>query len=159
MGEIILLLCFAAMSFAMLVMAKDFRVSKMDSSGGAAMFPRIVIILLLIFIAVRIVQILLKKEKRPFAGRELFTGSRFFFVLCLVGYVLLLKPLGYILSTSLFLILAVNRFYRIERGTNGSPAAIAARNVLLVLFVLAMNWAFGSILSVRLPAGLLAIGG
>ena len=157
MGEIIFLLCFAVVSAIMFYMTGDFRISKMDTSGGAALFPRIVIILLLVFLMLRIIEILASKEKKEFAGKELFAGSRCLFIGGLVLYVVLLKPLGYIIATVLFLAFVVNRFYRVEKGLMGSAAQIAIRNVLMIVFVLAMNWVFGTVLSVNLPAGLFSI--
>lgn len=157
MGEILFLLCFAVISLIMFYLTGDFRVSKMDTSGGAALFPRIVIILLLIFLAVRIVEIVRAKEKKAFAGKELFTGSRCYFIIGFVLYVILLKPVGYILATVLFLAFVVNRFYKIEKGTMGTAVQIAVRNLIMIVFVLAMNWAFGTILSVNLPSGLFSI--
>ena len=61
MGETIFLLCFCAAAIAMYGMTGNFRISKMDTSGGAAMFPRIVIILLLVFLAIRLLQIWIGK--------------------------------------------------------------------------------------------------
>lgn len=153
MGEIIFLLCFAVISLIMFYLTGDFRVSKMDTSGGAALFPRIVIVILLVFLAIRVIEILRSKEKKGFAGRELLAGSRFYFITGFVLYVILLKPLGYIIATSLFLVFTVNRFYRIENGTLGTMAQIVVRNMIMIFFVLAMNWAFGTILSVMLPTG------
>ena len=75
MGETIFLLCFCAAAIAMYGMTGNFRISKMDTSGGAAMFPRIVIILLLVFLAIRLLQIWIGKQKKPFMGRELFIKS------------------------------------------------------------------------------------
>lgn len=151
------MLLFAAISSVMFYMTGDFRISKMDTSGGAALFPRIIIILLLIFIAVRVIQILISKEKKNFAGKELFIGSRLYFIVCLVLYVVSLKVLGYIIATSLFLLFTVNRFVQIEKGTIGKAAQIVVRSAVMIVFVLAMNWAFGTFLSVHLPPGLLSI--
>lgn len=153
MGEIIFLLCFAVISLIMFYLTGDFRVSKMDTSGGAALFPRIVIVILLVFLAIRVIEILRSKEKKKFSGRELFTGSRLYFITGFVLYVVLLKPLGYIIATSLFLVFTVNRFYQIENGTLGTMVQIVVRNMIMIFFVLAMNWAFGTILSVMLPTG------
>ncbi|MBS5300828.1 MAG: tripartite tricarboxylate transporter TctB family protein [Clostridium sp.] len=153
MGETIFLLCFCAAAIAMYGMTGNFRISKMDTSGGAAMFPRIVIILLLVFLAIRLLQIWIGKQKKPFMGRELFTGSRFFFLICFCAYVVCLKLLGYRVATYLFLLFSVNGFMKVEKGTYGTARELVVRNLILLVFVLAMYWLFGTVLSIKLPTG------
>ncbi len=154
MGEIIFLLLFFALAIFLYTLTGDFRVSKMDTSGGAAMFPRLVIILLCICLLLRIGQIILKKEQKEFIWRELFQKARLYFVVCLLAYAVLLKPLGYIPATCLFLMAAVNRLYYIQKGTYGKPVEIAVRNLLLIGFSVAMYFAFSGVLSVNLPKGM-----
>ena len=139
MGETIFLLCFCAAAIAMYGMTGNFRISKMDTSGGAAMFPRIVIILLLVFLAIM--------------GRELFTGSRFFFLICFCAYVVCLKLLGYRVATYLFLLFSVNGFMKVEKGAYGTARELVVRNLILLVFVLAMYCLFGTVLSIKLPTG------
>jgi len=63
MGEILFLSLFLIGSIYLFLLTGDFRLSKMDTSGGAALFPRIVIIFLCLFLVIRIIQALCEKEK------------------------------------------------------------------------------------------------
>lgn len=155
MGEIIFLAVFLFAAIFLYTLTGDFRISKMDTSGGAAMFPRLVILLLCICLLLRIGQIIWKKEKKGFVWKELFIKARAFFVLSLLAYVVLLKPLGYILATGLFLMVTVNRLYHYQKGSYGRAGEILLRNLLLLAFSLVMYFAFSGILSVNLPKGLL----
>lgn len=157
MGEILFLSLFLIGSIYLFLLTGDFRLSKMDTSGGAALFPRIVIIFLCLFLVIRIIQALCEKEKKPFAIRELWEGSRRFFILSLVGYVLLLKGLGYIISTILFLIITCNGFRFYETNSWEFKKSLVVSNLLLVVFVLALNFFFKNLLSVYLPAGILSL--
>lgn len=156
MGEIIFLTVFFVAAVSLYTLTGDFCISKMDTSGGAAMFPRLVIILLCICLILRIGQIIWKKEKKGFVWKELFMETRRFFVVSLLVYVALLKPLGYIPATCLFLIVTVGRLRYYQKGGYGRAGEVLVRDLLLIAFCLAMYAAFSGILSVNLPKGLLA---
>lgn len=71
MGELIFLLISLAAGICLFILTSDFRISKLDTSGRAALFPRIMILLLCTFIVMRIIQLLCEKEKKPFILKEL----------------------------------------------------------------------------------------
>ncbi len=153
MGEIVFLSVFLVISAGLYYLTGSFRISKMDHSGGAALFPRIVIILLAVCILLRIIQILKQKEKKEFVWKSLFTRGRMEFVAALVVYVLCLKPVGYLISTALFLIFVVNRFYRIEYNGWGTARGVIVRNAALIAFTIAIYLVFHRLLGVSLPRG------
>jgi|GEM_PF-1750238 len=155
MGEIIFLAMFFVLSIYLYSLTGTFRASKMDASGGAAMFPRIVIILLCACLVIRIIQIIMQKEKKKFVWKELLEPARLFFVLCLVIYVVMLKTLGYIPATGLFLLVVVNRLYYLQKRNYGGKQEILIRTGLLIAFVIAMHFVFAGVLSVNLPKGFL----
>lgn len=155
MGEIIFLGILMAICIWFYTLTFGFAVSILDKSGGASVFPRFIIIFLMIFLIVRMITVLRQKQKAEFVFTELFKGMRLFFFACLVCYILVMKHLGYILSTAVFLAVTVNFFYYKTKDNWGSVRAIAVRNVLLLGFVLAMNYFFTRILHIMLPAGIL----
>ena len=157
MGEIIFLLCFLVVSIYMYVLTGSFRISKMDRSGGAAMFPRIVIVLLMICLLLRMLQIFREKEKREFVWKNLFSRGRMEFTAALVVYVICLKPLGYIVTTCAFLFFTVNRFYYLEEDNLGTKKGILIRSVVLAVFAVIMYFVFSGVLAVSLPKGILKI--
>lgn len=152
MGELIFLGIFTVVSIYFFYLTGDFRVSVLDKSGGAKVWPRIVLIFLLIFLIIRIIQVLREKDKKHFVFKELFTGTRLFFFLSFVAYIILLKFLGYFITTFSFLVVTINYFYKHVKGDYGTKKQIIIRNVLLLAFTFLM-WAFFSeILHIMLPS-------
>lgn len=157
MGEIFFLLILAAAGIGMFGMSFGFQVSRIDSSGGPALFPRIVIVILLVFVIIRITMISKNKEElsRKFHFVEIFQGSRLVFLLLFLGYALLMKPLGFVISSSLFLIASVTFLHKkqygegitVKKGLILYPVIVAAVTVLYYIFVYKLN--------VLLPGGIL----
>lgn len=155
MGELIFLGILMVICIYFYTLTFGFAVSVLDKSGGAAVFPRFVILFLTIFLVVRIVTILRQKQKQGFVFTELFKGMRLFFFASLIVYILAMKYAGYVLSTTAFLLVTVNCFYYKTKDNWGTAKSIAVRNVLLIGFALAMNYFFSNILHIMLPAGFL----
>ena len=155
MGELIFLGILMVICIYFYTLTFGFAVSILDKSGGAAVFPRFVIIFLAVFLVVRIISVLREKQKKPFAFKELFTGLRLFFFASLICYILALKHLGYLICTSVFLMVTVNVFYYKTKDNWGPVRSIVLRNVLLVVFTLVMNYFFVRILHIMLPSGFL----
>ncbi len=153
MGEMIflfLLLVVCALSFRMTF---DFPVSLLDKSGGASLFPRIIIIALASFIIIRIIQILIRKEKTQFIFKELFTKERGFFFISFLVYVICLNFLGYVLSTILFLSVTISVFFNITTGFYGTKKHKIRRIIAVVVFSFLMYFFFGKIINILLPTG------
>ena len=155
MGELIFLGLIMAICGVFFYLTFDFQVSLLDRSGGAALWPRIIIIFLMIFVIIRFIQVLREKDKGEFVFLELFKGPRFFLLASLVAYIVAFKSLGYIISTSLFLVVVVNVFYKWTKNDFGSVKSIVIRNTLLILFVIALNYFFAEIVNIPLPTGTL----
>lgn len=153
MGELVFLLLLLILCAVCFVQTLSFPVSILDQSGGPALFPQIVLVLLAVVIVLRMIQFLREKEHAHFVFRELFTGRRLFFFGSLIVYVLLFQWLGYILSTALFLLVTVNYFYFVVKGNRGSVKAIVVRNVSVVAFSIVMYVFFANILHIMLPTG------
>lgn len=154
MGELIFLGILLVVCIYFYTLTFGFAVSILDKSGGAAVFPRIVIVFLMVFLIVRAVTVLKDKQRKPFAFKELFLGMRLFFFTSLICYILVFKFLGYVISTTLFLVVTINVFYFKTKKQLGSVQAIAVRNFMAIIFVLLMNYFFVHILHIVLPAGL-----
>lgn len=157
MGELILLGLLVVIGVSFWFMTFSFAVSPLDRSGGAGLFPRLVIIFLLAFVVVRIIQVLLKKEKEHFVFFELFTGIRLFFLLSFVLYVVILNWVGYLISSILFLAVTTNYFSYKTNDTVGTRKAVVIRNGALVVFVFLMYYFFDRILHIALPRGFIGM--
>lgn len=156
MGEIIFLLVLWIGSFYLYTLTANFAISILDQSGGAALFPRIVLIFLMVVIAVRIIKTFISvknKEYEGFVFSELFKGTRFVYFVGLVLYVLLMPVLGYTLSTIAFVAGIMNIFYYNVHKKLGTPKAIIIRNISVILLTILVKMFFKSILGVDLPNG------
>lgn len=155
MGELIFLVFLLITGGVMFYSTYDFRTSLLDTSGGPALFPRIVLIFLLLMLVIRIVQILCAKERKPFAFLEIFKGSRLFFVLSLGVYIVVIKPLGFILSTVLFMSVLIMGFRYSMTKSVGKPGSVVLVVVLSVVYAVLMYLLFAEVLNIFLPAGVL----
>lgn len=157
MGEIIFLIILALAGAGMLGMSFGFQVSRIDTSGGPALFPRVVIIMLFVFIVIRIVMISKNKEEmeKKFHFLEIFQGSRLIFLLLFLGYALIMKPLGFVISSSLFLILAVTFLYRKQYGERITVKKGLVLYPVILVSVAALYYIFVNKLNVLLPSGIL----
>lgn len=156
MGEVIFLLILWIGSFYFFTLTAGFSISVLDKSGGAALFPRLILIFLMVVIGVRIIKLLLlikNKENEDFVFVEMFKGTRLIYVGGLTLYVVLMPILGYILSTIVFMVGMMNIFYYNVHKSLGTLKAIIIRNILAILLVIAVNIFFKNILGVYLPSG------
>jgi len=153
MGELIFLALLLVIGISFWFMTFSFTVSPLDKSGGAGVFPRMVIILLLAFVVLRIFQVLRKKEKAHFIFLELFSGIRLFFLLSFVVYVVALNWLGYLISSILFLAITTNYFSYKTRDSFGTVKLIVLRNAGVIAFVFATYHFFDTTLHIALPRG------
>jgi hypothetical protein len=128
-----------------------------ESTGGPEIFPRVILVLLFLFIAVRAIQIILNKKKSSFVFFDLFTGSRGMFLYCFMGYILIMKPLGYIFATFLYLAGLSNYMIYYKDGTIGTARAISIRIVIFAIISVLLYQFFAGILNVNIPLGLLAL--
>lgn len=158
MGEIIFLAVITAVIGYLYILTGSFPVNALDTTGGAAMFPRVVIIVLALLIVIRIIQIIKNKElKVHFVFFELLKGSTGIFLLSLVAYIFLFSILGYVVATILYLVLTITYCYYKKYGNIGSAKAVIIRVALSVAGTLVLYWFFTSVLLVRMPAGILKL--
>ncbi|QUI22259.1 tripartite tricarboxylate transporter TctB family protein [Vallitalea pronyensis] len=156
MGEIIFMGILAVISFIMLIMTYNFPTSIIDQSGGAALFPRIVIFLLLFFMIIRVVEIIRKKEwHKKFAFFEMFKGIRLVYLLSTLAFILSIKYVGYIVSTSIYLIVTIIYFYKKEMGEKQSKKKLAVTIVLNIMLVIGVYYVFTDVLNILLPEGIM----
>ena len=155
MGELLFLGLIMAICGVFFYLTFDFQVSLLDHSGGAAMWPRIIIASLMIFVIIRFIQVIRTKKKEEFVFFELFCGPRLFLLTALVVYIIAFKYIGYIPSTCLFLLVVVNVFYKWTTGNFGTVKSIVIRNVLIIVFVVALYYFFAEIVNIPLPKGTL----
>lgn len=156
MGEIAFMAVLALVGIVMFAMTADFPTSVIDKSGGPAMFPRLVICLLLAVMVVRTIKILRNKSllKQRFVCADLFKGSSLTYLCLFVGYAAFITTLGFVATSSLFLVVAIPYLYRRQDGKWPAPGRILAIAVLSVAGVVALNYLFTSVLDVILPTGL-----
>lgn len=155
MGELVFLGLLFLLCGYLFFLTFSFPVNILERSGGAGLFPRLVLLFFMIFLVIRVVQILCRKKKDPFVFLEMFQGTRLFYLIALIAYVAMLKILGYFICTILFLAVTINVLYRQQKGGWGSAGTIVVRNAAIVVFAAVMYLFFAHILHVLLPTGML----
>ncbi|WP_409967995.1 tripartite tricarboxylate transporter TctB family protein [Bengtsoniella intestinalis] len=157
MGELIFLGTIAILSIAMFFTSFSFPVSIIDKSGGAGLFPQLVIPFLLILLVARCVVILKDKKQREtkFVFLEIFQGRRLVFFLLFLVYSLTMTTLGFVIGSSLFLAVAVPFLYKLQMGTMMSKGRAVSVIACQTVCVVAMYYIFTNYFNVILPSGLL----
>lgn len=157
MGEFIFLSLLLVACGVLLAITFGFPLVQMDLSGGARMFPQLVLGLLIVAILARMVIILASGKKEPFAFLEIFKGPRLFFIASLFVSIVTMRWLGFMISVSAFLVGSVNFNYWSVKGNLGGAKAIAARSLPMVALVVSLYFIFTKALTVLLPAGFTGI--
>lgn len=159
MGEIIFLAVLMAVCGLGFKESFTWRVLKSDTSGGAAFWPRIILVALFICCIFRIITILCDKKQlhKKFVFLDLFYSHRGAFLLSLVLYYIGIKYLGYLVATALYLNIIVNVMYKFTTGSFGKASSILIRFVCLCLAAYGVYYFFGEILHIMVPAGILGI--
>ncbi|NQT58035.1 MAG: tripartite tricarboxylate transporter TctB family protein [Bacteroidetes bacterium] len=157
MGELIFMGITVLAAIGMFFMTSSFPVSIIDKSGGPALFPRIVIILLIIFMVIRAVIVMKDKElfKKQFVFTEIFKGSRLIYLLLTLAYILLIKQIGFVIMTAAYMYGLTQYLYYIQQD----HMMTVKRNLITALGALAVTlgvyFLFSDALNIRLPLGIL----
>ena len=157
MGELIFNALLAVVGVVLYVMTYSFPTSIFDKSGGAGMYPRFVIIALMILLAVRTLQILKSPEEkhRKFIFFEMFHGPRLIYILTTLAYFLLVKRIGFIICTAIYLIGMILYLWALQEQKRPSRKMAAIVAAAVVPSVVALDWLFCEVMGVLLPAGIL----
>lgn len=157
MGELIFNVLLAAAGVILYVMTYSFPTSIFDKSGGAGMYPRIVIIALMILLVIRSLQILRSPEEkqRKFIFFEMFQGPRLIYILATFAYFLLVKRIGFILCTIVYLIGMILYLCALQEQKRPSRKTAAIVAAAVIPSVAALDWLFCEVMGVLLPAGIL----
>lgn len=157
MGELIFNAIVAALAIAMFAVSYTFPVSIIDKSGGAGLFPRAVVLFLLAFLLIRTLQILRSPEERArkFVFTEIFKGARLVYLLSTLAYFLLVKYVGFILTTVVYLAVMIVFFYKLQEGHLPSRRSTAVICVSSAAGAVLLDYLFCHLMGVLLPAGLL----
>ncbi len=157
MGEIIFLLLLAAIGGYYYYESLGYTVGRFDTTGGGGLFPRAILIVLFVLLAARLIEILVKKEKAPFKFFGYLKGVGGVFFISFVLFVLLIKPLGFVVDAVIFALFTVNFLYYKAKDDKklGGTKAIIIRTVCIIGYVILVNWFFTGVLHVNLPAGVL----
>jgi putative tricarboxylic transport membrane protein len=135
--------------------ATQYKIASYDTSGGPGIFPKYILILLLVAIAAQIIYKIIKKEKTHFVFFELLKGERGIILGSLIVYLAVLSILGFILSTSIFLIATVNYLYYRGHDGFGEKKSIAIRSGFSVCVAFIIYYVFVQLMHVILPAGII----
>lgn len=158
MGELIFLAILAVVGALCYGETLTYSVSQFDRTGGPAMYPQLILILLFVALVIRAVQILLTKEKPKFKWFTLFQGPRCVFFLAFVLFVVLMEPLGFVIDATLFM--SITSFYLYYKTTGdktlGGAKVIVTRVLLFAVFDVAVFLFFSSVLNVAVPEGILS---
>ncbi len=156
MGELIFMGIVAVVALIMFIMTYSFPTSIIDKSGGAALFPRIVMLLLLFFMILRVVEIIRKKElHKKFAFIEIFEGSRLVYILSTLAYMISIRYMGYIITTAAYLIFTIIYFYKKETGEDFKKIRLVLTILINAALVTGVYFIFSDVLNILLPEGII----
>ena len=151
--EIVFLLLLLAASLFFLRETYSYQVPSFDTSGGPALFPRYILILLSVCIVLLIIQLIWQKRGKTFVFFEVFKHERGVFFWTLVAYLFLLNPIGFLAATILYLLFIVNYLARLYKGTLGSIKEIIVRSTISLAVALSVTYLFSEIFRIILPTG------
>lgn len=158
MGELIFLAILAVVGGLCYAETTTYTIATYDRTGGPAMYPQLILILLFVALAIRAVQVLLSKEKPKFKWFTLFQGPRCIFFIAFVLFVVLMEPLGFVVDATLFM--SATSFYLYYKTTGdkslGGAKVIVTRVLLFAFFDVAVFLFFSSVLNVAVPEGILS---
>lgn len=135
--------------------ATQYKIASYDTSGGPGMFPKYILILLLVAVTALVIQKIIKKDKTKFVFFELLKGERGIILGSLILYLAVLSVFGFILSTSIFLMFTVNYLYFRGHSGSGGRKSIAIRSGFSVGIALIINYVFVNLMHVMLPSGII----
>lgn len=158
MGELIFMAIISVIAIIMYVVSGSFPVSIIDKSGGAALFPRVVVLFLLFFMLIRLWIVLKDKEamKKTFVFFEMFSGPRLVYLLGTVAYIVAIKPLGFVITTSVYLFCMANFLFYKQKDSIMSMTHNAIVLTSGILISTGMYLFFTRVLSILLPKGILS---
>jgi hypothetical protein len=151
--EIVFLLVLLGVSVVLLVQTTTYVTPKFDTSGGPALFPQYILILLMVSIVILIIQLAVRREGRTFVFLELFRSVRGIFLLSLALYLLALYYVGFFIATALFLFFTVNYLTYVYNGSTGTWKQVLLRCLLLLGIIVIVNYLFGDLFNIMLPKG------
>lgn len=157
MGQIIFLITVCLYAVYSFIETLGYRVNAFDNTGGPALFPRIVAVLLIFFCVVLIIQTIKDKNKQKFVFVELFQGLRGKFLALFIGYIVLMQIFGFIISSCIYVPIVSNYLVFKTDGSIGKPFLVAKNSALLMVLVVAIYYAFGKFFHVMLPTGIFGI--
>lgn len=138
----------------LLLQTFTYTIPSYDTSGGPALFPQYILILLMVCIIILSIQLVRNKEGRHFIFLEIFKNIRGIFLFSIVLYLFALNLIGFLLGTSLFLLITVNYLTYEYTGKIGTKREILLRSLLIISIVLIVNFLFGDVFKIMLPKGL-----
>ncbi len=149
--EILFLGILFIISGILFIQTLSYSVPSYDTSGGPALFPQYILILMMISIVVLIIQLLKNKSGKEFVFLNLFRGLRGMFLLTIVLYLIALKFFGFFIATAIFLVFTVNYLTNEYTSSIGTVKQVIIRSVFLVAFTAAIYFLFGDIFKIMLP--------
>jgi len=157
MSELIFLAVIAVLALLGYNEVLGYTVTRFDRTGGPAIYPKLLLILLLVALVIRAVQILMSKDREKFKWASLFKGQRGIFFLAFVAFVALMKPLGFIVDGTLFLTFTSLYLYYRSTGDKslGGKKKVIFRVIFSLAFCTAVYLFFANFLHVAVPEGIL----
>lgn len=153
MGEIVFWVLLLATGAALFLQTLDFKViAMMDPVMGPARFPQVVLAVLMVSVTGLLIVRLVKKEKTPFIFLELFKGTQLRFGLMILAYILILEKAGFVIATSLFLIVSTTHLYFVEKGSVPVKLTVI-RSACIVAATVCLQLLFTKAMGVMLPLG------
>lgn len=158
MSELIFLGMLAVLGVVCLGETMTYTVAPYDRTGGPAVYPQIVLVLLFVALALRAVQLLTSKTREKFKWTTLFQAPRGVFFAAFLLFVVLMKPLGFIVDSTLFLTFtSLFLYYKTTDDKSlGGAKTIILRFIISAAFSSGVYLFFAKVLHVAVPEGILS---
>lgn len=151
MGDIIISFVFIILSVFMLISSSQFTSGFNQESLGAAGFPRLIAIIILILAIINLIKGLRNNSKSTnMTIKEIFNEYKFVIILLTIFfvYIVLMKYIGFVLSTMIFLL--SSQWILSNKSKKNIPIII----IITLLISLGAYFFFTSYLTVVFPAGI-----
>ncbi len=153
MGEIIFLLILIVGGVFLFITSLDYSsVEFLDAYVGPALFPQIIISIIILAAVALLIKIIVMKKKPDFVFIELFKGNRLIFGIFIIAFVLILDMFGFVASTILFLTVTTSFFTYVQFGKIEKIRLIL--NVVgICVFAVGIYLIFSQLIGLQLPIG------
>jgi hypothetical protein len=151
MSQIIFLLVLAIIPVYGIFEVSTYNVTTLDDPVGPSGFPMVICIFILIMISIQIIRIIRKDTNTEAQFISLFKGTPGSVLLFLIGYIVAIKYLGFVISTSVFTV-AIRAFLNQQKThQRENIKSLVMNSIIMIAFSIGMFYLFKGLVHITLP--------